>query len=87
MIHVVSFVRYITQQLLAAHVAWCAGHGTTRISAGPAEINVVEIAETVETSVRIIRIVAVEKRLTTRQHRMVEIAAGEQKEILSLIHI
>ena len=74
----------LSQQLLTTHVARRAGNRSTRVGAGAAKVNTVQVTEAIEVRRRIIRVRPIKKCLAIDQHRMVRIAAREMKQLLQV---
>ena len=74
----------MTQQLLAAHVTGSAGDGSAGIGAGTTQVDVVQVAKTVEVRRWIVGIGSIKIGLATNQHRVVNVATRKMKELLQI---
>src|SRR5678816_12302 len=75
----------MTDQLLRSHVAWCSGDRPAWIRAGPAVRDVRPATERVESRFWISGELAVEERLPANQHRVIQVSAGKQKQVLQVL--
>ncbi len=74
----------MAQQLLAAHVSRGSGDGTHWVGAGPAHVDIVQIAESIEIFRRVVRVGAIEIGLAADEYRVVDVATGKMKELLQV---
>ena len=74
----------MAQQLLAAHVTGSACDRSTGIGAGTTQVDVVQLAKTIEVRRWIIGIGSIKICLATNKHSVIEVAAGKMEKLLQI---